>query len=284
MNEKGWRVLKRFLSHFGPRHIAYVVVAKDDHLQHDCHPELVQLCKQYGVTCFDRKEKLPPFDGYKFAIGWRWMIRDADKLIVLHDSPLPRYRGFAPLVNMLINGERQLGVTALLASEEYDRGDILLQQTVAIDYPIKIKEAINRIAPLYENLVIDVSSRIFAGEPLSATPQDESKATYSLWRDELDYVIDWHEEAAVIQRKVDALGNPYAGARTTLNNQPVILDEVVEMPDVTIENRNPGKVIFMESGCPVVVCGKGLIKIIQASYSDGTSIIPLRQFRSRFGH
>ena len=49
---------------------------------------------------------------------------------------MPKYRGFAPLVNSLVNGEKIIGVTALFASEEYDNGDIIMQSSVDITYPI----------------------------------------------------------------------------------------------------------------------------------------------------
>jgi methionyl-tRNA formyltransferase len=54
----------------------------------------------------------------------------------MHDSLLPKYRGFAPLPNALINGEREVGVTALFASEEYDMGDIVCQRRLAVEYPM----------------------------------------------------------------------------------------------------------------------------------------------------
>jgi methionyl-tRNA formyltransferase len=52
---------------------------------------------------------------FNIAISWRWMLK-VSNLIVIHDSLLPKYRGFSPLVNMLINGEDTLGVTVLFAT------------------------------------------------------------------------------------------------------------------------------------------------------------------------
>ena len=53
--------------------------------------------------------------------------------------------------------------------------------------------------------------------------------------------------------------------------------------DVKIENRTPGKVIFLIDAKPIVVCGKGLIKINEM-VDDQTrqSLLPMSKFRSRF--
>ena len=93
---------------------------------------------------------LPAVD-YQLAIGWRWLISGTENLIVLHDSLLPKYRGFAPLVNSLINGEQEIGVTAIWAGPEFDAGEIIFQEKAGICYPIKIQEAIEIVSGLYRN-------------------------------------------------------------------------------------------------------------------------------------
>ena len=113
------------------------------------------------------------------------MIHGAAGLIVLHDSLLPKYRGFAPLPTALINAEPYVGVTALFAkekSDEYDRGDILGQRKLAVTYPARIQTVISAISGAYADLVIDIWRRIHAGVKLTGTPQNEAEATYSLWR------------------------------------------------------------------------------------------------------
>jgi len=279
MNEKGFYVLNRFDSDF----IEYVVLSKDKNVQKDYYIELINLCIKNKIKNYNKSEIIPIFAGYKFAIGWRWVIEDVNNLIVLHDSLLPKYRGFAPLVNMLINGEEELGVTALFASNEYDKGEIIRQEKLNIDYPVKIKTAIEKISPLYLKLVNDITKLIIQNKKISSVPQKEEEASYSIWRDEKNYFINWNKDAEIIKRIVDSLGFPYAGARTFLNGEIVIIDEVEEYPDLKIENRDVGKVIFIEEKFPVIICGEGLLKIKSARYLDGKSILPLKKFRSRFG-
>lgn len=64
-----------------------------------------------------------------------------------------------------------------------------------------------------------------------------------------------------IRRFVDALAYPYNYAKTNLNNKIYTIEEVEVVKDVKIENRSFGKQIFSINKCPVIVCGKGLIKL-----------------------
>ena len=50
----------------------------------------------------------------------------------VHDSLLPTYAGFSPLIWALINGEPEVGVTAHRMDADLDMGDVLLQRAVAV--------------------------------------------------------------------------------------------------------------------------------------------------------
>lgn len=198
---------------------------------------------------------------------------------------MPRYRGFSPLVNALINGDSRIGVTALFASDKYDCGEIILQKSLEISYPQKIQEAINKISNLYSEIVIEIINQIKNSKNLDRKKQENKEATYSVWRDEKDYFFSWEESAKKIQRFVDAVGTPYLGAKTFMNNELITIEKVELLEDVYVEKRdfNIGKIIFFEKNYPVVICKKGLLKIIKARYvNKDKSIFPLKKFRIRF--
>jgi len=224
---------------------------------------------------------------YAFAISWRWLINlEQTELIIFHDSLLPRYRGFGPLVSSLINGDHEIGVTALFSHDEYDKGDIIAQDAKSITYPLTIQQAIDTITDCYVSLATEITSKIMRGHPLDGQPQEEADASYSLWRDDQDYHIDWTKSAAEIKRFVDAVSFPYKGAFTLINNRPARVLEADALGDVHIENRTPGKIIFVQEGHPIVVCGSGLLRVCSAvsDNEDGeeVSLLPLNKFRTRF--
>jgi methionyl-tRNA formyltransferase len=240
---------------------------------------IAQEAKAAGIPTFTRAHP-PDYTGdWSIAAGWRWML-DTPNLIVLHDSLLPRYRGFSPLITALCNGDPEVGVTAFLAEGDlYDAGPIIMQSSLPVTYPATVHSVISRMIPVYR----DIAERICAvlryhfagGPPMAYTAQDESLATYSVWRDEDDYRIDWSKDDRVIQRQIDACSHPFPGAWTSAcrvvgpgagTNVGIvrIFDAVIE-PEVRFEQRHPGKVAFVRDGQPVVVCGAGMVRILKSS-------------------
>ena len=282
MNQKGLSILRALVNKGYTNEIGYVVSSKDKGLVDDSYSDIFKLCKKNNLAYYDRNiEELPSVD-YKLAIGWRWLIKEHKNLIVLHDSILPQYRGFAPLANSLINGEPEVGVTALWADKDYDQGDIIFQRRIPITYPIKINEAIQKVSELYNHIVLDIFLKIRTNQALRSWPQEESEASYSIWRDEHDYKIDWTQPAECIKRFVDAVGFPYKGAQSEIEGgQLVYIDDVSIIKDLHLELRHPGKVIRFNEEKPVIICGQGLIQLNKIRGINGEEI-QLTKFRTRF--
>ncbi len=214
------------------------------------------------------------------TVGWQYLIRNSQSLVVLHDSLLPKFRGFAPTVTALILGELNLGVTALLASEEMDSGPILSQHSVTVDQFITIQGAFEALADCYVRCLQDV---LLMGSDLNsfAKRQDNSKATYSLWRDDDDFQIQWDKSAEEIVRMVNAVGYPYAGAKTSLENRALTVSRAELAKDLHFENRQPGKIWRRHDSFSVdVVCGSGIVRI-WAMWRDGAPTEVFTKLRSR---
>jgi methionyl-tRNA formyltransferase len=286
MTEKGLRVLQSVVDTFGPGEIAYVVGASDKDVAKDYRDEIAAVCRQNGIAYFDRTDNEDVFHAtaeYHFAVSWRWLIQDAKQLIVLHDSLLPRYRGFAPLPTALINGDPFVGVTALFASQEYDRGDVLGQRKLPVSYPVKIQSVISSLSAEYATLVVELFGRIREGAALAGIPQNEAEATYSLWRDEEDYRIRWSADADWIKRFIDSVGSPYKGASAFIEGRKVRLLGATIEPDIHVEVRQPGKVVFLRQGYPTVVCGRGLLRVTDLrDDATGQALLPWQKLRTRF--
>lgn len=283
---KGFNVVKALVESCDAPTI-HCVIGRDQGVTNDYSDALLAYCSSHSIEYSYRDSVGREKDGYDLfvAVGWRWIIRDVpqEKLVVFHDSLLPRYRGFAPLVNALINRERVTGVTALIGAKEYDTGNILLQKSLDIIYPTNIEYEMHRISILYANLAVELFLRINNGTiNMAGYVQDETDATYSLWRDEDDYRISWNSDAIEIEHFISCVGTPYRGASAVLNDAIVRIVKAWVIADVIIENRSPGKVIFSHCGLPVVVCGAGLLVLGEVRNELGDSLLPLKNFRSRF--
>ena len=288
MGDKGAYCLEQFLTARGADAVAWVVYADDAKTSDSGAQRIRGLCDTHRVEAFERRAmpgSLPTADA-AFAIAWRWLIAASDpQLVVLHDSLLPDLRGFAPLVTSLIEGRTRIGVTALLATEQFDEGPLLGQKAVEITYPMRIAEAINCVLPLYDGLVQEVYEQLSHQLPLVGLQQNHGEATYSCWRDDRDYRIDWNFDAAVIARFVDAVGAPYAGASSTANGRLLRIDSALEIDDRHVQGRQQhvGKVLMKNGRFPVVICGRGLLKLTEVRFDDDHSdALEKLGFRVRF--
>ena len=283
LSKKGLATLEEIVAKNWASLVGHVIIGQDKNTLNDYSDDIRKLCEDNSLLWNYRKDAPPLKANYRVAVSWRWMIKETENLIVFHDSPLPKYRGFAPLVNQLVNGEEKIGVTALFANAKYDRGEIIHQVTAPVQYPIKIADAIDIANKLYQELIVYIFQKISEKQMLEGQKQDESQATYSLWRDDKDYAIDWLQDASQIERFINAVGFPYSGARAFLNGREINVQNGEALDDLCVMNRDVGKVIFVEEGLPVIVCGQGLLKIKKAKYLDNQqSILPLSKFRSRF--
>jgi len=285
MTKKGYELLVQIGGRYQSL-LGLIVVGNDTSLQNDYEFEIIDFCQKNSLPCIKRSDFKRVETEYALAVSWRWLIdHPQDKLIVFHDSLLPTYRGFAPLVNALINGEAQVGVSAIFGASDFDTGAIIIQSTSSIRYPIKIAEAIDCINRNYLECANYVLSTLLEGLPLVATPQDENKASFSVWRDEEDYKIDWTKSASEIRRMIDAVGYPYLGAFTMLDGKKIRIFAGEETADIKIENRHCGKALFIDAGKPIVICGQGMLKITEAHIEhDGKTepFFPLTRYRLRF--
>jgi len=285
MSEKGYQSLVNIIEYFGSEIVDSIIFAKDKNILEDYSTQIEGIAVQNNIKVYEKTDKYVVSTKYIVAISWRWLIpiNENITLITLHDSLLPKYRGFAPLVNQLINKEPYIGVTAIVSDAEYDKGSIITQSKTQINYPIKIKDAISMVSELYVEILKNVIQQVIENDSLNTVAQNESEATYSLWRDEEDYRINWSSSAQEIQNFIFSVGHPYKGASTYLMNEKIRINNAVELDDLDVVNRDVGKIIFMEDKSPVVVCGKGLLKITEATYDkNGASIFPLKKFRIRF--
>ncbi|NOU16875.1 MAG: methionyl-tRNA formyltransferase [Bacteroidales bacterium] len=283
---KGLSVLKAIISKNFHYLVNRVIIGIDKNSENDYSNEIINLCAFYQLKYCLENNTESDFDEseYTFAISWNKIIPyKKTKLIVFHESLLPKYRGFSPLVNQLLNAETEIGVSAFYATNEFDKGDIIFQEKISINYPIKINEAIELVSEIYNSIIIHILELIIANIKLPRIKQDEESASYSIWREYKDYFIDWNRSSSYIKRFVDAVGYPYLGARTYIKNQEIIIINSEVYSDLKIEINDIGKVILLDKEYPIVICGNGLLKITEAIFSETkNSILPLKNYRTRF--
>lgn len=96
--------------------------------------------------------------------------------INIHPSLLPKYRGPTPTHWAIINGESESGVTFHYISEEFDLGDILVQERTSID-ELADGELRRKLADLASSMIHPFLVKYMNGE-LNPKPQNKDEGSY----------------------------------------------------------------------------------------------------------
>ncbi|MBG0830158.1 methionyl-tRNA formyltransferase [Planomonospora sp. ID67723] len=206
----------------------------------------------------------------------------------VHDSLLPAYAGFSPLIWALINGEEEVGVTAHMMNEELDAGGIVLQRAVPVGPADTATDLFHRTVDLIGPVVHESLALIASGRT-DWTPQDRSKASFFHKRSVEDGNIDWTWPAEDIERLVRAQSDPYPNAFTHYKGERIrVLKASVSKG---VYGGTPGRVFIREGDGVVIVAGAdarrgrshGLV-IERVRTEDGTDLPATEVFRTMGGY
>jgi methionyl-tRNA formyltransferase len=268
--------------------LQHVFIEQEHNHEHEkYYLRSIELCKEIDVpyslnpTNKTIEEVIDMTNSYDYVMsfGYRKMIKDnvIEKAEIAalgtHFSPLPRYRGFAPLNWVLINGEEETAVNLFYLDKEVDNGDLISCRKVKINYSDDINTLYDKC--LFEfGVLMKQTIPLLEKNNFTAEKQDESKATYTCARNPEDGLINWSWDSRTIYNLVRALTYPFPGAYTFLNGNKIVIVSCEEYEIPKYEGVIPGKVIkIIKDKGVVVLCGKGAILINKISLDNsGDSI------------
>lgn len=228
------------------------------------------------------------------ANNWRtWIPPEIYNLPVhgtlnIHDSLLPAYAGFSPLIWALINGEPEVGVTAHLMDEELDAGDIVVQRSVPVGPTDTSTDLFHRTVDLIAPVTTEALGLIASGRT-EFTPQDRSRASFFHKRAEEDIRIDWNWPAEDLERLIRAQSAPYPSAFTFHKGQRLeVLSSVVSQGRY---GGTPGRIFYREGEGVVIVAGADArtgrnhgLAITRVRTGDGRELPATEYFTSMGGY
>ncbi len=207
-----------------------------------------------------------------FSFYYRKMIKQeilaipAAGCLNLHGSLLPAYRGRCPINWVLINGEKETGVTLHYMTPKPDDGDIVGQKKVAIENDDIAISLHNKCRIAASGLLDDLLPAIKAGNA-PRIPQDHSKASYFGGRGPADGEINWDTDADTVRNLVRAVTKPYPGAFSYLMSGKCLVWAVTVVENPAGNNSIPGTIL---STNPLVVsCREKAVRIDAIQQEDG---------------
>jgi methionyl-tRNA formyltransferase len=184
--------------------------------------------------------------------------------INIHGSLLPRWRGAAPVQRAIEAGDDVTGVCIMQMDAGLDTGDILRQETLAIDAGDTSASLSQRLAELGARLLLRTLDDLAAGA-VDRRPQPAEGSCYANKIDKAEAPIDWHQDAAVIERRVRAF-DPFPGASLQLGDESHKVWRAALRPGSA---GHAGSVLASAPGTLLVACGRDALLLQELQRPGG---------------
>jgi methionyl-tRNA formyltransferase len=191
----------------------------------------------------------------------------------IHASLLPRWRGAAPIQRALLAGDAATGVTIMRMEAGLDTGPMLAIAALEIGARETAGTLHERLALRGAELIVETLDAVASGTAREQ-PQPQAGITYAEKINKAEAMIDWHDDAASVLRRVRAF-NPWPVAETKLDGvQLRVWDAEMGFAPA---GAPPGTVLAASNDGIDVACGRGALRILRLQLA-GRKPLAAREF------
>jgi methionyl-tRNA formyltransferase len=219
--------------------------------------------------------------------GWYQILpveeRPQTLFLGFHYSPLPRYRGNAPLVWQIMEGEPEIGISFFELTAELDAGRLVDQQRVPLQPDETIADALKKADAVVTRMLREFASASVGAVTLCPQPNEEP--SYCGLRVKEDGRINWSWDAKRIHDFIRAQTRPYPGAFTSLpDGRRLHVWKSAREPRRFVGAS--GAVVEVAHEHVVVATGRGAVRLVEVQ-AEGEVAVPamsvLRSLKIRLG-
>jgi len=171
--------------------------------------------------------------------------------INLHASILPELRGASPIQQILLDGKKETGVTAMLMDVGLDTGDILKIDKIDVSDNEMVETLFERLTDTAVNLTVDVLQNFSSFTPIA---QDDALSTHCSKITKADGEVEFLD-AETLYNKYRAF-TPWPG---------IYLKSGLKLKKISLEEKESsneaGKILTIDTNSIVVACQRGSIRI-----------------------
>ena len=173
----------------------------------------------------------------------------------LHASPLPRWRGAAPIHRAIMAGDRETGVMVMKMDEGLDTGAIAMAERVPIGADATTGELHDQLARLGADLMLRALAALEKGQ-LQLTPQTAEGVTYANKIDKSETRIDWAKPWNEVHNHCRGL-SPFPGAWCELAGAGRV--KILR----TTKGAGSGPPGHVLDDKLTIACGSGAVRLVQ---------------------
>lgn len=205
-------------------------------------------------------------------------------ILNVHASLLPKYRGAAPIIHAIKNGDNITGVTIMkIQPKHFDIGEILHQKEISIDKNELMPTLHDRLATEGAQLLLNVVKNL-STYLKNIRQQDETQATYAPKIEEEFTHVRWNEMTS--QQVFDLYRSLYSFKFITTfwHNEKIKIKElkILENESVKIDTK-PGTIKYCrEKRCLEITCSDGIAVQVYSLGIGKKSKISAHDFNNGF--
>jgi methionyl-tRNA formyltransferase len=177
------------------------------------------------------------------------------KLLNIHPSLLPRWRGAAPIERAIIAGDPRTGVSVMQVTAGLDSGPVALTEDIPIGPEDDFESLSGKLANLSGEMLVDAFDLQERGE-LRLVDQDDDEATYAEKIDSAERRLDPGRPATELARTVRAL-TPHVGAYIETGGGDRLGVRRARAVDVSVRQGE----MKAEWGALLLGCGRGALRL-----------------------
>jgi len=247
--------------------------------QHVSFPAVKEMALKRGLKVlqserFDRKlfseiKELGEIDvcivvAYGCYIPTYFIEHMKNKILNIHFSLLPKYRGAAPVARAIMNGEESAGVSIMEICKGMDEGAVVSQKKLRIEEEDNTETLSWKLVQEGTALLIDILDQYVSGKIKRIDQLSiNSEPTYAQKISPEEKRILWEEDAVTIQNQIKAL-YPWPVAESTIDGTTIKFIKAKALPEKSeFSGVNIGAVVEIDKkvGFFTVKTGKGLLLV-----------------------
>ena len=213
--------------------------------------------------------------GYGKILPQSFLDLMPDKILNIHPSLLPKYRGPAPIQACLLNGDSETGVTLMQIDKYMDHGDIIAQESFLLPKSDTYLDLEPKMVDLAYKLLDEYLEEYNLGK-IEPKPQNHSKSSIIHFIQKSDGLIDWSKSAKEIYNQYRAF-IVWPQIFTYFDNKKIIL----EFDSIINQKIEAGKWELIDS--KLIIGTKEQALIIQRLKPESKNWISPKDFVNTYG-
>jgi methionyl-tRNA formyltransferase len=195
-----------------------------------------------------------------------------DKVVNVHASVLPRWRGAAPIQRALMAGDKETGVCLQVMVRKLDAGAVLGTRKFTLTPEMNAFDSYKKCEELGAKL-LEVDLMDYLRGNLTPVPQDESLVTYAHKIDKAEAEIDWSKPASEIHNQIRGLAmGPVAQTRRDGKILKIHRTRVA-----ALSGGVPGQAAKSPEKTLIVQCGKGSLDLLEVQ-PESRAKMPIEEY------